>query len=298
MPWLECVPNVSEGRDRAKVDRLAARLAATAGVRLLDVHADAVHHRAVFTCVGESAALAAGIANLVDEALALIDLRVHRGAHPRLGAVDVVPFIPLGASTMDDAIAAARATADAVAARFGLPVYLYEAAASAPHRRRLEHVRRGQFEGLAAKLQQPGWAPDAGPAHPHPTGGAVAIGARRLLVAYNIVLATTRLEVGTAVARAVRESSGGLRGVKAMALTLGEGGPVQVSMNLTDVETTPMHVAYDAVAREAATHGVAIASSELVGLVPAAAVGAVAAARLGIADWRADRILDTHLTVR
>ncbi len=298
MPWLECVPNVSEGRDRAKVEALAASLASTPGVRLLDVHADAVHHRAVFTCVGEAAALTAGILRLVDGALAAIDLRGHRGAHPRLGAVDVVPFIPLGDATMDDAIAAARATADAVATRFDLPVYLYEQAASAPHRRRLEHVRRGQFEGLAAKLQQPDWAPDAGPARPHPTGGAVAIGARRLLVAYNIVLATTRLDIGTAVARAVRESSGGLRGVKAMALALGDGGPIQVSMNLTDLETTPMHVAYDAVAREAARHGVGIDSSELVGLVPAAAVGAVAAARLGIADWRPTRILDTHLTVR
>lgn len=298
MAWLECVPNVSEGRDRATLDALAARLAATPGVRLLDVHADAVHHRAVFTCVGEAPALTAGIVALVGQALATIDLRHHRGAHPRLGAVDVVPFVPLGPSTMSDAITAARVTAEAVAARFDLPVILYQEAASAPHRRRLEHVRRGQFEGLAARLQEAGWAPDYGPARPHPTGGAVAIGARGFLVAYNIVLATTRLEIGTAVARAVRESNGGLRGVKAMALALGDGGPVQVSMNLTDVETTPMHVAYDAVAGAAAAHGVGIASSELVGLVPAAAVGAVAAARLGIAGWSASRILDTHLTPR
>ncbi|MFN7979374.1 MAG: glutamate formimidoyltransferase [Vicinamibacterales bacterium] len=295
MPWLECVPNVSEGRDPAVIDRLADALSTTPGVALLDVHRDAVHHRAVFTCIGEAAALQAGIVRLVGAAIETIDLRQHHGAHPRIGAVDVVPFVPIGASTMDDAIAAARATADAVAAAHQVPVLLYEHAASAPHRRRLEHVRRGQFEGLAAKLRLPEWRPDAGPDVPHPTAGAIAMGARRLLVAWNINLATDRLEVATAVARAIRESSGGLPAVKAMGLALPDRGVVQVSMNLVDVDITPMHVVYDAVAREAARHGVAIHESELIGLVPASALGAVAADRLRIAGWQASRVLDARL---
>lgn len=295
MRWLECVPNISEGRDPAVVDRLATVLASTPGVALLDVHRDAVHHRAVFTCIGEASALQAGIVALVGAAIEAIDLRRHQGAHPRIGAVDVVPFVPIGASTMDDAIAAARATASAVAAAHQVPVLLYEQAATAAHRRRLEQVRRGQFEGLAVKLRQPDWRPDAGPDVPHPSAGAIAMGARRLLVAWNINLATERLDVATAVARAIRESSGGLPAVKAMGLALPDRGLVQVSMNLVDVDVTPMHVVYDAVEREARRHGVAIAESELIGLVPASAVGAVAAQRLRIAGWQAARVLDTRL---
>ena len=295
MRCLECVPNISEGRDPAVVDRLATVLASTPGVALLDVHRDAVHHRAVFTCIGEAAALQTGIVALVGAAIDAIDLRRHLGAHPRIGAVDVVPFVPIGASTMDDAVAAARATASAVAAAHQVPVLLYEQAATAPHRRRLEHVRRGQFEGLAVKLRQPEWRPDAGPDVPHPTAGAIAMGARRLLVAWNINLATGRLDVATAVARTIRESSGGLPAVKAMGLALPDRGQVQVSMNLVDVDITPMHVVYDAVEREARRHGVDIAESELVGLVPASAVGAVAAQRLRIGGWQAARVLDTRL---
>jgi len=295
MSRLECVPNVSEGRDRAVVDRLATAFGRTPGVSLLDVHVDGVHHRSVFTAVGAPDALVAGIVRLAAAAIPSIDLRRHHGAHPRIGAVDVVPFVPIGRAVMADAVAAARQAAAALAAECGLPVWLYEEAATAPHRRRLEHVRRGQFEGLAAKLQHPDWAPDAGPSAPHPTAGAVAVGARRLLVAYNVNLATDRLEVAVAVARAVRASSGGLPCVKAMGLALPERGLVQVSMNLVDVDVTPMHVVFEAVAREAARHGVDVAESELVGLVPASAVGAVAAAHLRIGGWASSRVLDTRL---
>ena len=196
---------------------------------------------------------------------------------------------------MADAVAAARPAATVVADSYGVPVLLYEEAASAPHRRRLEHVRRGQFEGLEARLAEPAWRPDAGPARPHPTAGAIAMGARRLLVAWNINLATDRLEVATAVARTIRESGGGLPAVKAMGLALPDRGLVQVSMNLVDVERTPMHVVYDAVEREARRHGVAIAESELIGLVPAAVVGAAAADRLRIAGWQGSRVLDSRL---
>lgn len=295
MPWLECVPNVSEGRDHAVIDGLAARLAATPGVRLLDVHRDPDHHRSVFTMAGEAAALTSAIVALCEGALATIDLSRHRGAHPRIGAVDVVPFIPLGASTMADAVAAARATADEVARRCAVPVLLYEEAASAPHRRRLELVRRGRFEGLADKLRRPEWRPDFGPEVPHPTFGAIAIGARRLLVAYNINLATDRLDIGAAIAAAVRASSGGLPHVKAMALPLAARGLVQVSMNLTNVDETSMGTVFEAVTREAARHGVVVADSEVVGLVPAAALAAVAAAHLRIAGWQASKILETRL---
>ena len=295
MAWLECVPNVSEGRDHGVIDRMAARLAATPGVRLLDVHRDADHHRSVFTMIGEAAALSDAVLRLCAEALAAIDLRRHAGRHPRIGAVDVVPFVPLSEATMVEAVAAARATAKDVAERFALPVLLYEEAASAPHRRRLEQVRRGRFEGLADKLRQPEWRPDFGPDAPHPTLGAVAIGARRLLVAYNINLATERLDIGVAVAAAVRASSGGLSHVKAMALPLPDRGLVQVSMNLTNVDVTPMGVVFEAVSREAARHGVSVAESEVVGLVPAAALGQATPESLRIVDWQPTKILDSRL---
>lgn len=295
MAWLECVPNVSEGREARTLDRMTARLSEAPGVRLLDVHRDTDHHRSVFTLVGEAAALTGALLGLCEEALGAIDLRHHRGAHPRIGAVDVVPFVPIGGATMAEAVAAARATGRAIAEHFGIPVLLYEEAATAPHRRRLEQVRRGRFEGLAEKLRTPEWAPDFGPAAPHPTFGAVAVGARRILVAYNINLATDRLDIGTAVAAAVRASSGGLPHVKAMALPLPARGLVQVSMNLTNVDVTPIAAVFDTVTREAARHGVAVAESEVVGLVPAAALADVAARYLRVAGWSPDKILDTRL---
>lgn len=295
MPWLECVPNVSEGRDARVLDRMAARLSAAPGVRLLDVHRDADHHRSVFTLVGDAPALTEAVLGLCDDALGAIDLRRHRGAHPRIGAVDVVPFVPVGHSTMAEAVAAAQATGRAIAEHFDIPVLLYEAAATAPHRRPLEAVRRGRFEGLTAKLSQPDWQPDFGPAAPHATFGAVAVGARRILVAFNINLATDRLDIGVAVATAVRASGGGLPHVKAMALPLPGRGLTQVSMNLTNVDETPIGVVFDAVSREAARLGVAVAESEVVGLVPAAALGDVAARYLRIAGWQPEKVLDTRL---
>jgi len=236
MPLLECVPNISEGRDLGAVARIADALSRVPGVRLLDRHSDAVHHRSVFTLVGAADPLRAAVLALFEGALAELDVSAQRGAHPRIGAVDVVPFVPLSGATMADAVTAARATGEEVAARFGVPVFLYEAAATATWRRALQDVRRGQFEGLAAKLQRPEWQPDFGPAVPHPRLGAVAIGARGILVAYNINLATTRLEVAARIAAVVRESSGGLPCVKAMGLALPGRGLVQVSMNLTDID--------------------------------------------------------------
>lgn len=295
MPLLECVPNISEGRDQAVIARIAAALAAVPGVRLFDVHCDGVHHRSVFTLAGEAASLREAVLTLFVATAAHVDVAAHHGAHPRIGAVDVVPFIPLTGATMQDAIAAARDTGAAVAARFAVPVLLYEAAASAPHRRALQDVRRGQFEGLADKLRQPDWQPDFGPAAPHPRLGAVAIGARGVLVAYNINLATDRLDVAQRVARSVRESSGGLPGVKAMGLALPERGLVQVSMNLTDITRTDMAQVYDAVAEAAARDGVIIAESELVGLAPAAAFAGAAARQLRLPRLTAAQVLDARL---
>ncbi len=295
MPLLECVPNVSEGRDVAAIRRLAAAVDGVPGVRLLDVHSDATHHRSVLTMIGQAAPLQAAVLALFDAALAEIDVAAHHGAHPRIGAVDVVPFVPLTDATMDEAIAAARATGAAVASRFAVPVFLYERAATRPERRALQDVRRGQFEGLTRKLARPEWRPDFGPAVPHPRLGAVAIGARGFLVAYNINLATSRLEVATRVARAVRESSGGLPAVKAMGLALPDRGVVQVSMNLTDIDRTSMATVFEAVSREAGRDGVDVLESEVVGLVPARALVDPAARYLRLPAFGADRVLETRL---
>lgn len=295
MPLLECVPNISEGRDLAAVARIADAMSRVPGVRLLDRHSDAVHHRSVFTLVGAADPLRAAVLALFDGALAELDVSAHRGAHPRIGAVDVVPFVPLSGATMADAVAAARATGEEVAARFGVPVFLYEAAASATWRRALQDVRRGQFEGLAAKLQRPEWQPDFGPAVPHPRLGAVAIGARGILVAYNINLATTRLEVAARIATVVRESSGGLPCVKAMGLALPGRGLVQVSMNLTDIDRTSIADVFDAVSREAARDGVEVLESEVVGLLPARALLGAATRFLRLPGFDADRLLETRL---
>ncbi len=295
MPLLECVPNISEGRDLAVIDHLATTMAAIPGVQLLDRHSDAVHHRSVFTLTGEPAPLRAAVIALVAATLPHVDLNHHHGAHPRIGAVDVVPFIPLTGATMSDAVLAARATAAAVAARFAIPVFLYEAAASRAERRALQDVRRGQFEGLADKLRRPEWQPDFGPQAPHPTAGAVAIGARHLLVAYNINLATDRLEVATRIARTIRQSSGGLPGVQAIGLALPDRGLVQVSMNLTDLDRTSMAVVFDAVTREAARDGVDVFESEVVGLVPARALVGAAARYLRLSELTARHVLEARL---
>jgi len=276
MPLVECVPNVSEGRRSDVLDACAEAIRG-AGVRLLDVKPDAAHNRTVYTFAGEMAAVRAGVLALYARALPLIDLRQHRGEHPRLGAIDVVPFIPLEGATMADCVSLARDVGAQIAADFQVPVFLYEEAASAPARRNLEDIRRGEFEGLAAKLAQPEWRPDFGPAAPHPTAGASVVGARMPLIAYNINLATNRLDVAKKIAAAVRQSSGGLRFVKAMGVELADRGIVQVSMNLTNYEKTPMFRVFELVKREAARYGVDVLESEIIGLVPAAALTASAA---------------------
>jgi glutamate formiminotransferase len=298
MAVIECVPNVSEGRRQDVIDHLANSLRAIPGLRVLDVQSDAAHNRSVFTLAGDAAALTAGIPTLFEGAIAAIDLRTHQGEHPRLGAVDVTPFIPIDGVTMADCVALAKSIGQTVAERFSLPVYLYEEASANPERKNLEDIRRGEFEGLAAKMAKPGWAPDFGPAAPHPSAGASVIGARMPLIAYNINLDTSRLDVAKKIAAAIRMSSGGLRYVKAMGIPLEERGLVQVSINLTNYEKTPIFRVFDLVKREAARYGVNVVESEIVGLVPAAALRASVEYYLQLEGFSADQVLENKLRPR
>ena len=295
MAVIECVPNISEGRRADVIEKLANGLRAVPGLSVLDVQSDGSHNRSVFTLTGDAAAMQAGIPRLFEGALAAIDLRAHKGEHPRLGAVDVVPFIPIEGVTMDACVQLAKSVAADVASRFSLPVYLYEEASANPARKNLEDIRRGEFEGLAAKMSQPAWAPDYGPAAPHQTAGATVIGARMPLIAYNINLATNRLEVAKKIASAIRMSSGGLRYVKAMGIPIEDRGIVQVSMNLTNYEKTPIARVFDLVKREAARYGVTVLESEIVGLVPAAALTQAAEYFLQLEGFSPGQVLENKL---
>lgn len=295
MAVIECVPNISEGRRLDVVAALADSLRAVPGLRVLGVQSDAAHNRSVFTLAGDADALAVGVPKLFEGAVAAIDLRTHKGEHPRMGAVDVVPFIPIDGVTMDACVALAKAVAADVASRWSVPMYLYEEASTNPARKNLEDIRRGEFEGLAAKMAQPAWAPDYGPAVPHPSAGATAIGARMPLIAYNINLATNRLDVAKKIASAIRMSGGGLRFVKAMAIPLEERGIVQVSMNLTNYEKTPLFRVFDLVKREAARYGVQVLESEIVGLVPSAALTQTAEYFLQLDGFSPDQVLERKL---
>ena len=295
MPVIECVPNVSEGRRTEVVDRLVGAVEGVPGARLLDRSSDASHNRSVITMAGDRAALKAAVLALFDIAVAEIDLRRHTGEHPRLGAVDVVPFIPIEGATMPDCVMLAKETGDEVARRFNVPVYLYEEAATNPARKNLADIRRGQFEGLAAKMSQPEWAPDYGASIPHPSAGATVIGARMPLIAYNINLDTNQLDVAKKIAATVRFSSGGLPHVKAMGVALEDRGIVQVSMNLTNYQEMPIRRVFDAVTAEAERHGVRVLESEIVGLVPAAALPPGAEQILRLEHFTPAQILETRL---
>jgi len=295
MAIIECVPNISEGRRPDVVAGIVDAARRVPGVRLLDVSSDASHNRSVITLAGEAAPLKAAVLALFEAALAKIDLTTHTGEHPRLGAVDVVPFVPIDGVTMDQCVALAKDTAQTVGERFGIPVYLYEAASASPLRKNLEDIRRGEFEGLGTKMTSHEWAPDYGPSSPHPTAGATVIGARMPLIAYNINLATDRIDVARKIAAAVRFSSGGFRFVKAMGVTLADRGIVQVSMNLTDYEKTPIHRVFEAVKHEAERYGVNVLESEIVGLVPAAALINAAGSVLQLNDFNRRQVLETRL---
>jgi glutamate formiminotransferase len=298
MAVIECVPNVSEGRRQDVITRLADSLRAVPGMRVLDVQSDATHNRSVFTLAGDARAMSVGIPTLFEGAIAAIDLTTHQGEHPRMGAVDVTPFIPIDGVTMAECVALAKSVAQDIASRFSLPVYLYEEASANPERKNLEDIRRGEFEGLAAKMAKPGWAPDFGPSAPHPTAGASVIGARMPLIAYNINLATNRLDVAKKIAAAIRMSSGGLRYCKAMGIPLEDRGIVQVSMNLTNYEKTPIFRVFELVKREAERYGVSVLESEIVGLVPAAALQQSVEWYLQLEGFSANQVLENKLRSR
>lgn len=295
MPALvECVPNFSEGRRRDVIDAIAAEVRRTPGARLLDVQADLSHNRCVVTFVGTPDAAKTAAFAASARAIELIDMSVHRGEHPRLGAVDVIPFIPISGVTMDEVVATAKALGREIWERLRVPVFFYADAAARPERRRLPDIRKGEYEGLAAKLVDPAWAPDVGEAKPHPTAGATVVGARRPLIAYNVNLTTDDVEVAKKIARAVRESSGGLVAVQAMGVK-SESGQAQVSMNLVNFTQTSVQRAFDAVRDEAARHGTEILESEVVGLIPLDAITEVARQYLKLRGFTRDQILETHL---
>lgn len=292
---MECVPNFSEGRDLEKIEKIVAPFRAKTGVKLLDYSNDEDHNRLVVTVVGEPGALKTAVLEAIGQAVAQIDLNHHSGQHPRMGAVDVVPFIPIRGCTMEEAIALSREVGEAVASRYGLPVFLYEKSASAPHRENLAAIRKGEFEGLAEKMQQPQWQPDFGPAAPHPTAGATAIGARMPLVAYNVNLGTDNLEIASAIAKKIRYIGGGLRFCKAMGVELKERGIVQVSINMTDYTRTALYRAFELVRIEARRYGVPVVGSEIIGLVPMEALIDTASYYLGLEDFSMNQVLEARI---
>lgn len=295
MSIIECIPNVSEGRRADLVEKIASAVRQTPGVRLLDYSSDASHNRSVLTFVGDFDAVKQATLTLFETAISLIDLRTHRGEHPRLGAVDVVPFVPIEGATMDQCVALAKDVAAKVAERFGIPVFLYEEASTNPARKNLEDIRRGEFEGLSEKMGGPNWIPDFGPRQPHVSAGASVIGARMPLIAYNINLNTNRLDVAKQIASAIRHSSGGLRYVKAAGFMLEDRNIAQVSMNLTDYQKTPIFRVFEIVKREAERYGVSILESEIVGLVPAAALVSAAEFYLQLERFGPDQVLENKL---
>lgn len=292
---MECVPNFSEGRDLQKIDRIVAPFRAKQGVKLLDYSNDEDHNRMVVTVVGEPAPLRDAVFEAIGVAVRLIDLNHHTGQHPRMGAADVVPFIPIRGVTMDDAVALSREVGEAVAARYGVPVFLYEKSATAPHRENLAAVRKGGFEGMAEKIRLPEWKPDFGPAERHPTAGAVAVGARMPLVAYNINLSTPDLGIAHGIAKKIRFIGGGLRYCKAMGVELKERGITQVSINMTDYTRTALYRAFELVRIEARRYGVCIVGSEIIGLVPMEALVDTAAYYLGLENFSMRQVLEARL---
>ncbi|MEG0037723.1 MAG: glutamate formimidoyltransferase [Bacteroides sp.] len=298
MNWnkiIECVPNFSEGRDLAKIDQLVAPFRARPGVKLLDYSNDEDHNRLVVTLVGEPEALRDALIEAIGIAVKLIDLNHHQGQHPRMGAVDVVPFIPIKNTTMDEAIALSREVAEAVSCLYGLPVFLYEKSATAPHRENLATVRKGEFEGMVAKLKLPEWKPDFGPVERHPTAGVVAIGARMPLVAYNINLNTNDLEIANKIAKNIRHINGGLRYVKAMGVELTDRHITQVSINMTDYTRTALYRAFELTRIEARRYGVSIVGSEIIGLVPMEALIDTASYYLGLENFSMQQVLEARI---
>jgi glutamate formiminotransferase len=293
---VECVPNFSEGRDAAKMDAIVQSIVAVPEVVLLDRESDADHNRSVLTFVGPPAAVADAAFRAVEKAAALIDLTHHQGAHPRIGAADVVPFIPIEGLTLEDCVKLAERVGSEIWNRLKIPVYFYEAAARRPERVNLENIRRGQFEALLREMATvPERHPDVGDPVCHPTAGATVVGARKFLIAYNINLGTADVGIAKKIAKTIRFSSGGFRYVKSMGVALASRNLAQVSINLTDFEQTPMHLVFETVRREAERHGVPVVGSEIVGLIPRKALEMSAEYFLRYENFRPELVLENRV---
>ena len=293
---VECVPNFSEGRRPEVVDAIVQAIASVPEVRLLDREMDASHNRCVITFIGSPDAVAEAAFRGAAKAVDLIDMNHHTGEHPRIGALDVLPFVPIAGVTMDDCVGLARKVGQRIAADLHVPVYLYEAAATRPDRRALPDIRRGEYEGLKTEIEtNPDRKPDFGPPKMHPTAGASVVGARPILIAWNVNLATKDVKVAKRIAKTIRESSGGLPAVRAKGFELADRGLVQVSMNMIDHRTTSLVRAFEEIRRLAAEEGVEIAESEIIGLVPLDALLEAAQAYFGLKGFSRSQILETRL---
>jgi glutamate formiminotransferase / formiminotetrahydrofolate cyclodeaminase len=293
---VECVPNFSEGRDASKIDAIVSAMREVPGVYLLDRESDSDHNRSVVTLAGEPEAVAEAALCGVGKAAELIDLTKHSGAHPRMGATDVVPFIPIEGVTIEDCVALAKKVGGEIWERFRIPVYFYEAAAQRPERTNLESIRKGQFEGLLEEVpRNPNRAPDIGEQRLHPTAGATVVGARKFLIAYNINLNTSDVSIANRIGKNIRFSNGGLRYVKAMGVDLRGRNLAQVSINLTDFEQTPIHRVFEMVKREAERYGVSIVGSEIVGLIPKRAIELTADFYLQLENFSPAQVFENRI---
>jgi glutamate formiminotransferase / 5-formyltetrahydrofolate cyclo-ligase len=293
---VECIPNFSEGRDKEKIEAIVNVFRGVEGVKLLDYSSDADHNRSVVTVVGEPEALEKAIINMAEKVYENIDMSAHTGAHPRMGALDVVPFVPIDGITMEECVEIANRVGKVIAERFNIPVYLYEKAATASHRENLATVRKGQYERFFEKIKEDKWAPDYGPKEVNVKGGCVAIAARQPLVAFNVNLGTDNLQIADTIAKTVRHLGGGLRFAKAMGVMLEDRNIAQVSMNLVNYEKTAVYRAFEMVKMEAKRYGVPVVGSEVIGLVPMAALINSAEYYLQIENFSMDQILERRIS--
>ena len=292
---VQCVPNFSEGRDLEKIEKIVEPFRAKNGVKLLDYQNDEDHNRAVVTVVGAPGPLKEAIVEAMGIAIDVIDMRQHQGQHPRMGATDVVPLIPIKNVTPEEAVEISRDVASKVAGKYNLPIFLYEKSAAQPERQNLATIRQGQFEGMAEKIRLPEWKPDFGPAEIHPSAGVTAIGARMPLVAYNVNLDTGNFEIADRIAKQVRHISGGLRYCKGIGIELKDRGIVQVSMNMTDYTKTALYRVFELIKIEARRYGVNVVGSEIIGLVPMEALIDTAAFYLGLEDFSMEQVLEYRI---
>lgn len=292
---VECVPNFSEGRRPEVIELILNEIRQVVGVQLLDAMSDASHNRTVVTFVGEPEAAKQAAFKACAKATELINMEEHRGEHPRIGATDVIPFIPLAEITMEECVQLAKSLGQQIADKLQIPVYLYEEASARPHLKTLPQIRKGEYEGLKEAIKTPERYPDFGPHNTHPTAGATAVGAREFLVAYNVNLDTADVRIAKQIAKAIRESSGGYKNVKALGIMVGERGQAQVTINMCNYRTTPLHRVFETIKNEAARYGVNVVGSEIVGLTPLQALLDAATFYLRLEEFNPDQIIETRL---